>query len=250
MLHFTQSKSHGPRLPRRLVSASEHEAWQRLLLDIYSRMRQRAQAGPYDTFCAGIQIAVLPEVYAPGFFSDSCWFASVLPEVVGSGSLLEVGTGTGIIAIACAKRGASVVATDINPCAIENARMNAKRHRLKIDVRMGDLYSASRQEERFDFIFWAHPFNNWNEPVSDVLMKSGRDYRYQSLKGYIHRARNHLNETGRLLLGTGDSADIDAIECMARDAGYELRVLRQVDMPIEEGGTEPVTYLLVEFARV
>jgi ribosomal protein L11 methyltransferase len=65
-------------------------------------------------------------------------------------SVLDVGTGSGILAIAAAKRGASpVVAVDTDPLAVEAARENATRNGVAIPVGDG---SAADVPGRFDFV--------------------------------------------------------------------------------------------------
>ena len=65
-------------------------------------------------------------------------------------SVLDVGTGSGILAIAAAKRGASpVVAVDVDPLAVEAARENADRNGVAIPVGSG---SAADVPGRFDFV--------------------------------------------------------------------------------------------------
>jgi len=55
------------------------------------------------------------------------------------GSLLDVGTGSGIVAIAAAKLGfAPVLGVDVDPAAVEAARTNAAVNAAAIDVREGD----------------------------------------------------------------------------------------------------------------
>jgi ribosomal protein L11 methyltransferase len=56
-----------------------------------------------------------------------------------TGSLLDVGCGSGVIAIAGAKLGcAPVVAVDLEPGAVAAARANAERNGVTIDARLGD----------------------------------------------------------------------------------------------------------------
>ena len=65
-------------------------------------------------------------------------------------SVLDVGTGSGILAIAAAKRGASpVVAVDTDPLAVEAARENADRNGVAIPIGSG---SAADVPGRFDFV--------------------------------------------------------------------------------------------------
>jgi ribosomal protein L11 methyltransferase len=60
--------------------------------------------------------------------------ASVAP-----GSLLDVGTGTGVLAIAASRRGFSpVTAVDRDPVAVEAATVNGRLNDLDLDVRLAD----------------------------------------------------------------------------------------------------------------
>lgn len=68
--------------------------------------------------------------------------------------VLDLGTGSGILAIAAAKLGASyVLALDIDPDAISNARENLKRNKVQkaVDVKLGTL-SAEISDDNFDLI--------------------------------------------------------------------------------------------------
>ncbi len=65
-------------------------------------------------------------------------------------SVLDIGTGSGILAIAAAKRGASpVVAVDTDPLAVEAARENALRNGMAIPIGQG---SAAEVPGRFDVV--------------------------------------------------------------------------------------------------
>ncbi len=60
----------------------------------------------------------------------------------------DVGTGTGVLALVLAQRGARVVATDIEPRAVACARDNASRFDLagRIDVLEADLFAGGRAD--------------------------------------------------------------------------------------------------------
>ena len=65
-------------------------------------------------------------------------------------SVLDVGTGSGILAVAAAKRGAApVMGVDIDPLAVKAARENALRNDVAVDVREG---SAGDVDGRYDVV--------------------------------------------------------------------------------------------------
>jgi ribosomal protein L11 methyltransferase len=72
----------------------------------------------------------------------------LIPSFVHPPSVLDYGTGSGILAIAAQKLGAKdIVAVDIDPEAIRNARKNASANRLhgRIDFRVGSGQSIRRR---------------------------------------------------------------------------------------------------------
>jgi ribosomal protein L11 methyltransferase len=64
--------------------------------------------------------------------------------------VLDLGTGTGILAIAAARRGAHVLAVDVDPLAIDAAHANAKRNGVSLEVRLGDIEVVG--DARFDVV--------------------------------------------------------------------------------------------------
>ena len=56
--------------------------------------------------------------------------------------VLEIGTGCGLVSLECARLGANVVCTDVNPLAVELTKKNYARNKSlldgNVDVRCGD----------------------------------------------------------------------------------------------------------------
>ena len=73
-----------------------------------------------------LDIQVLDGVYEPA--EDSHLLLEAI-QVERGMRVLEVGTGSGFIALHCAKAGAVVTATDISPLAIQNAKDNTKKNK-------------------------------------------------------------------------------------------------------------------------
>ncbi|BCS31749.1 hypothetical protein TBR22_A09530 [Luteitalea sp. TBR-22] len=112
----------------------------------------------------GISLVVLPTVFNAAVFGSSDVLVRALrahARVSGGprGRLLDMGTGTGIGAVAAAQLGYEVVAVDVNPDAVRCARINALQHRVEDRVRAveGDLF-APLDGERFDVVLFNPPF--------------------------------------------------------------------------------------------
>jgi release factor glutamine methyltransferase len=131
-------------------------------------------------------------------------------------SILDLGTGSGAIALALAKRfpEARLTATDRSEAALELARTNAEFNQLAGRVRFlsGDWFAAIPPGERFDWILSNPPYlseEEWKvcEPeVRDHDPKESLvapDNGIADARRILHAARNHLNPQGWLFLEVG-----------------------------------------------
>ena len=212
--------------------------------------KMKSHTVPYEELVGKFNITILPGVFSPRYFADSLVFAEALAEIVGKRRMLEVGCGTGIISLYCAKAGARVVSGDINPAAVENTKLNAEKFGLTIDVRVGDIYAAIQPDEKFDVIFWNHPFNRSDAPEKEVLLRAGFDEQYASLRKYVSEAREHLAEGGQLLLGTGSIADLEEVERIASENDYKLTLLKEKEVPFEIGKPETIRDIIYRLDSV
>jgi release factor glutamine methyltransferase len=119
---------------------------------------------------AFFEVGILVE---PGVFMPDEAQAIVLPfmqenpKLFGGRSVLEIGTGSGVIGLYAAKLGASrVVATDISEAALANARRNAERMELAtvFEARLvpasdTSAYSVLAPDESFDVIVSNPPYS-------------------------------------------------------------------------------------------
>ncbi len=167
---------------------------QRILTDM-----RRAREGIAIQALEGT-ITILPHVYVPADQSVPAMFAKYRHLIEGK-RVLDMGTGTGVLALLAARLGAArVVATDNNPKAVTNARLNAERLGLEniIEVRgPADLFD-SVHSEIFDVILFNAP---WAQGEPQTLYDTAiYDLGYRVLDGFLHGAPEHLTPDGAILL--------------------------------------------------
>ena len=82
--------------------------------------------------------------------------------------LLDVGCGTGVVAITAARQGARVSAIDLTPQLLERARENARTARVHVDWHEGDAEKLPFKDADFDVVLsqFAHIF----APRPEVVM--------------------------------------------------------------------------------
>jgi release factor glutamine methyltransferase len=115
---------------------------------------ERSQTYLYE----GLQLHVPPGVFHPGVFFSSPIFISFLKTADFQGKkILDVGTGSGLLALFSAQKGGITTALDINPQAVETARENARTNNLDLKVLESDLFDQLAPQP-FDFILINPPY--------------------------------------------------------------------------------------------
>lgn len=102
-------------------------------------------------------LVTLPGVYVPQH-DTRLLLRALCREGVGAGTeLLDLGSGSGALAVGAARRGALVTAVDISWRAVICTRINAWLSRQRVTVRRGDLTAAVRGRS-FDMLVSNPPY--------------------------------------------------------------------------------------------
>ncbi len=146
-----------------------------------------------------------------------------------AGRVADLGTGSGAIALAIARERpqAQVIATDASAAALEVARANAERNRVRnVQFRQGD-WLAPLAGERFDLIASNPPYIADGDPhlsAGDLrfepptALSSGADG-LDAIRVIVRDARAMLQPGGWLLLEHGWDQG-DAVRALLQGGGY------------------------------
>jgi release factor glutamine methyltransferase len=169
------------------------------------------------TRAAGFRLIVRPTVFHPRRFITSEFFASFIGRLDLSGKrVADVGTGSGILALAAARAGAAhVTAVDVNPnaalTAAENARANG--HGDCCMAVCSNLLSAVAPVALFDVIISSPPsFPGEPRDIADRAWHAGPNYR--DVAPLFDQARERLIPGGRVYLLVSSDPDLDLLSAL------------------------------------
>lgn len=165
-----------------------------------------------------IDIAEDPEVYPPS--DDSILLIESL-DVVPREKVLEVGCGSGVVSIHCAKNGCYVTAVDVNPRAVELARRNAEANGTDIRVLESDVYG--NVDGVFDTIVFNLPYLPVDEEGLLAKAWSGGPDGLGPLPRLLEGAPDHLVPDGRVVVVVSSLTEPRALEEALE--GYEVRTI-------------------------
>ncbi len=181
----------------------------------------------------GLQIETGSGVYEPA--EDTFLLADSLLNGE-YGDVLEIGTGTGILALICAAKAKRVVAVDIGSEAVMCARQNAKRNDIEnVDVLMGDLFGAIRKAPLFDLIIFNPPYlpEDGMDGAESLAWSGGEDGR-RVIDRFLVQFRDYLKDGGRVLTIGSSLSDYEGTIKMLEELGFEARVLAKKKFFFEE----------------
>lgn len=141
--------------------------------------------------------------------------------------VLEIGTGSGLLALCCLKAKAKkVIATDVNDSAIKNANHNAAQLGLaeRLETRLVPLddcsaFSVIKESEKFDLIVSNPPWVNQRPASIDEYALYDEDFGL--MKSLFEGLEQHLKPGGRVLLAYGCVDAIRSLEKLAKVHGFE-----------------------------
>ncbi|MEM7280780.1 MAG: 50S ribosomal protein L3 N(5)-glutamine methyltransferase [Pseudomonadota bacterium] len=207
-------------IPESLLQTNLLETEKRQIVDLLSKRIVDRVPAPYLTGSSqfmGLQFKVDQRVLIPRSPIAELIEKEFAPWLVGApDSILDLCTGSGCIAIACAYvfPDATVHGTDISEDALQVAQDNVMLHGLerRVTLSNGDLFNAVA-DQKFDLIVSNPPYVG-DEEIADLpaeyrhepglALRSGTDG-LQAVTSILTRASQHLNPDGLLVIEVGNT---------------------------------------------
>ncbi|MFI6374149.1 HemK2/MTQ2 family protein methyltransferase [Streptomyces sp. NPDC050546] len=169
-----------------------------------------------------------PGVYAPQEDTELLVGALSDEPLPPGAEVLDVGTGTGALALAAARRGLRVTAVDVSRSAVWAARLNARLAGLPLRIRHGNLFDPVRGES-FDLILANPPYvpapEGGREPRGSArAWDAGQDGRLV-VDRICREAPALLRPGGVLLLVQSALSDPDLTVGQLRASGLKAAVI-------------------------
>ena len=147
-----------------------------------------------------IKIRVFENVYHP---SDDSYLLLSAIKIDGRKKALDMGCGSGIIALHMAKSGNDVVAADISKPAIKNTIFNAGLNNLKIDTIQSNLFKNIK--EKYDIIVFNPPYL---PTINEDISWDGGIKGLNIIQPFLETAKKHLFKNGVIYIVISNLTDM------------------------------------------
>jgi release factor glutamine methyltransferase len=212
-------------MPRRYLTAIRRRGHS-AVMRVYSPVAIRLVRGNRRWRCRGLALNVPVGVFHPGLFFSSAVLAAEIERRRPRGrSVLDVGCGSGVLALTAARCGAVVTAVDINPAAVAAATANATANGLAVTVVQSDLFAAV-DGRQFDMVVVNPPYFA-KDPVDDAERAwfAGSDLGY--FERFFAGLADHLAAEAVTLMVLGEGCDIATISAAAKRHGFSIDETRR-----------------------
>ena len=176
-----------------------------------------------------------PNVYEPA--EDSYLLAENL-LIDSNDDVLEIGTGSGIVAMYASKLSNKITVTDINLDALQLASENFKLNNIdNIEILAGNLFEPVKNK-KFDVILFNTPYLPTD---NDDIIEGDLNYAFDGgLSGrdiidlFLNEVKNHLNDGGKVQLIQSSLSGTEETLNKLDDLGFVCEIAKSEHFFFEE----------------
>ena len=162
----------------------------------------------------GIEVVVHPEVFPPHLTLSTKILLDYISELnLQNKTFLELGCGSGIIALFAAQKGAKVTASDLNKTALNYLQNASEKNNLKVKTVYSNLFDEL-PNKHFDYILINPPYYPKNpKNTKEEAWFCGEDFQY--FKKLFQQLPNYLSENNKTLMILSEDCQIAKIKAIA-----------------------------------
>ncbi len=172
----------------------------------------------------GLQLQIHPDVFHPGFFFSTKLLLSQLNTIPMKGkTLLEIGAGSGLIAMSAARNKAIVTATDINPVAVEYLYRNRIANNVNMNVLETDVFNGI-PPTAFDIIAINPPYYKKNpENYAEHAWYCGENGEY--FGKFFGNLGRYIHQETKILMVLCDGCDLEMIKAYGKKNHFSMNCI-------------------------
>lgn len=153
-----------------------NEAWEKSIqpIEVGNKITIKPSWANYENASGRIVIQIDPKMsFGTGYHETTRLTLKLLEKYIKKGDVvLDIGTGTGILAIAAIKLGGSnALGIDNDPWSIDNAKENVAANNLSDKIEISDSALASLPETKYDLITANIMLNTILEMLPDIVKR-------------------------------------------------------------------------------
>jgi release factor glutamine methyltransferase len=181
----------------------------------------------------GTTVTVWPGVFHPGFFSSTIFLLDYLQEQpLENRRLLELGCGTALISVICAKADAKVWAVDLSIKALENAKHNAAKNNVAPTFVHSDLF-LNIEKQQFDWIIINPPYYALEaQNEEELAWNCGEHFEY--FTKLFHSIGDYMHNTSKVIMVLTKGCDQKKIFSIAIENGFRMKMIREKKVMFDE----------------
>ena len=184
-----------------------------------------------------LQLTILPGVFHPGVFFSTKFLLNYLNNFnFKNKSVVEVGSGNGLIAFNLAQKAKKVIALELSKVAIKGLQLNYQNNAKLLPNNVLQIVESNLFEnlipEIFNYIIVNPPYypNAINNEV-ELAWNCGPNFEY--FNNFFNQVSNYMHLESKILMVLSSQCNIPKIKEIASNSGFSMNLKVQKNMLIE-----------------
>lgn len=197
--------------------------FQPILWRLYKWYARRKRVFRYD----GLSIVLLSGIFHPGLlYSTKNMYRFIQSIDIHEKTVLELGAGSGMIALDCARRNAIVYASDIQQQALQSIKESMQINDLNIHLKLSDVFSGFSNEV-FDLIIINPPYYNKDPKDSlDHAFFCGTEFEF--FQKLFSNLNLHIRTSSQVFMILADNCDLEQINSIAIKNSFSMKTVKKI----------------------